>query len=280
MQNFSEAQKSTCFESTDIVRFFREKEGMNSDLLRARQSYFGPLQSMFLKGCFVILLGCTTTRTVVERPLSPAVYFQLPHPNGKTLDDIQAIFMEKSAPLEADFSLTCDNRYRKLVSKCQSNDELEEGVKDLVRDSPDHYHWCFYSKLLGLELELKNSAGWIGWTGLAHRGMALGEHPEKSKFYFLITHTHWDHILGLPFFEPLYSHKNEVHFYSSKTSKSTFSDLFLGLQRFSHSSVENFQTSNAKFYVVKPGQTFEIEHCVSIKTFQLNHQGITMAYGL
>ena len=42
-----------------------------------------------------------------------------------------------------------------------------------------------------------------GGSGLARRGQELGETPPNHKFYFLVTHTHWDHILGYPFFRPI-----------------------------------------------------------------------------
>ncbi len=36
----------------------------------------------------------------------------------------------------------------------------------------------------------------------------------EGVVHILLTHYHWDHIQGLPFFKPLYIKGNEIHFYS------------------------------------------------------------------
>ncbi|MEC9070995.1 MAG: MBL fold metallo-hydrolase [Myxococcota bacterium] len=45
----------------------------------------------------------------------------------------------------------------------------------------------------------------------ASRGVNL---RENSEFHFLITHFHWDHIIGFPFFHPIHVPGTRVNFYS------------------------------------------------------------------
>ena len=40
---------------------------------------------------------------------------------------------------------------------------------------------------------------------------------QKHETHFLVTHYHWDHIQGIPFFSPLYAEQNEFHFYSFRS---------------------------------------------------------------
>jgi len=118
-----------------------------------------------------------------------------------------------------------------------------------------------------------------GGSGLVHRGIELGETSKHEKFHILITHTHWDHILGLPFFEPMYHPKNQVNFYASNTSRATFYDLFFGLQRAQNLPVPSSQfKAKLKFETIKPDQCFLVENKVRVETFQLNHQGVTLAF--
>ncbi|MGH8100833.1 MAG: MBL fold metallo-hydrolase [Chthoniobacterales bacterium] len=52
-------------------------------------------------------------------------------------------------------------------------------------------------------------------TGIRELGAALekefGANPIKISV--LLTHLHWDHIQGFPFFVPAYNDKNEIHIY-------------------------------------------------------------------
>ena len=49
-------------------------------------------------------------------------------------------------------------------------------------------------------------------TGIRGLGLALEKElgPQTIKLTLLITHTHWDHIQGLPFFPPAYNPKNLI----------------------------------------------------------------------
>jgi phosphoribosyl 1,2-cyclic phosphodiesterase len=43
-----------------------------------------------------------------------------------------------------------------------------------------------------------------GGTGIRELGKVLVREEPKLPMHLLLTHLHWDHILGLPFFQPLY----------------------------------------------------------------------------
>jgi phosphoribosyl 1,2-cyclic phosphodiesterase len=120
-----------------------------------------------------------------------------------------------------------------------------------------------------------------GGSGLANRGRNLGEKPGNRRFHFLITHTHWDHILGFPFFDPIYNGDNDFTLYASNTTKSTFNDLFFGLQRVDNLPVplSKFK-AKMQFKMIHAGEEFSIENKIRVNTYQINHQGVTLGYRL
>ncbi|MGB9292082.1 MAG: MBL fold metallo-hydrolase, partial [Desulfobaccales bacterium] len=48
-----------------------------------------------------------------------------------------------------------------------------------------------------------------GGTGLRLLGKYLLENAAPVKIHLLLTHGHWDHLLGIPFFLPIYQETTE-----------------------------------------------------------------------
>jgi phosphoribosyl 1,2-cyclic phosphodiesterase len=49
-----------------------------------------------------------------------------------------------------------------------------------------------------------------GGTGLRLLGQHLIENKLSCHFHLLLTHGHWDHLLGIPFFDPIYHESTKV----------------------------------------------------------------------
>jgi phosphoribosyl 1,2-cyclic phosphodiesterase len=60
-------------------------------------------------------------------------------------------------------------------------------------------------------------------SGARNLGIELQQEPagNRHSLNLLMTHFHWDHIQGLPFFAPLYSAVNDVTFHSSLSPDET-----------------------------------------------------------
>src|ERR1700681_2523184 len=56
-------------------------------------------------------------------------------------------------------------------------------------------------------------------TGLRMLGnrLAAANGERVPETHIFVTHYHWDHIQGIPFFAPLYAERNEFHFYSFRS---------------------------------------------------------------
>ena len=103
--------------------------------------------------------ACSTTSVEPPRepPPEPPTYSQVPHPSGLGNGDLRAIFQQSNSP-DPTVVQGCDSDFFKLRERTNSKDELNEGIKELVRSNPVKYHWCFYSKILELDAALKKDA--------------------------------------------------------------------------------------------------------------------------
>jgi len=54
-------------------------------------------------------------------------------------------------------------------------------------------------------------------SGIKNLGNYIAKHYQSSKgldIHIFLSHTHWDHIMGFPFFTPAFFPNNTIHFYS------------------------------------------------------------------
>jgi phosphoribosyl 1,2-cyclic phosphodiesterase len=102
-------------------------------------------------------------------------------------------------------------------------------------------------------------------TGLRMLGSRWAEPNGESaaaETHILVTHYHWDHIQGIPFFAPLYLENNQFHFYSFRSKflgRESLKQVFETQMAVPYFPV-NISAMNAKrkFQEVAGGDTFRI----------------------
>jgi phosphoribosyl 1,2-cyclic phosphodiesterase len=64
-------------------------------------------------------------------------------------------------------------------------------------------------------------------SGIRPLGLTLNDEFEARpvKLSLLITHAHWDHIQGFPFFKPAYDSKNEIRIFGFDGAGATFREI-------------------------------------------------------
>lgn len=74
-----------------------------------------------------------------------------------------------------------------------------------------------------IELRLSNNQLFIldAGTGIRNLGERLMETEEHVKAYLFISHPHWDHIQGFPFFKPAFIAGNEITIVGGENDKVT-----------------------------------------------------------
>jgi phosphoribosyl 1,2-cyclic phosphodiesterase len=105
-------------------------------------------------------------------------------------------------------------------------------------------------------------------------GESQHAHGESQHAHILVTHYHWDHIQGLPFFAPLYSPQNRFHFYSFRSEylgPDSLKQVFETQMAYPYFPVDLSAMSAARdFTEISGGETFQIDDA-RITTRSLNH---------
>lgn len=120
-----------------------------------------------------------------------------------------------------------------------------------------------------------------GGTGLAKMGYNLAQPLARKRFHILITHTHWDHLLTIPYFMPLFDPQAHVTFYATNGSNGKFADIFTKLFAPGHLPWPGGKIqATVDIQVIKPNEPFLVGDYVRVEGFQLNHQAVTLGYKL
>lgn len=118
-------------------------------------------------------------------------------------------------------------------------------------------------------MEFETSSGELvvfdGGTGI--RELGLKRHARRIHLF--LTHFHWDHIQGIPFFMPLYDAANHVTIYSSGFSAPLEASL-AGLMAEPYFPVK-FDSLGAKIELVELGTSEAVVGGVRVRPFEANH---------
>ncbi len=117
-------------------------------------------------------------------------------------------------------------------------------------------------------------------SGLRRLGESLMREPDPPEhLQLLITHTHWDHILGFPFFAPIYSPGTALSIYGLQRTQSTLrttidnalSDPLLPIGL-------NSLSASLDFFEINHDVSFELGPDVYITSARTNHPYRALGY--
>ena len=117
-----------------------------------------------------------------------------------------------------------------------------------------------------------------GGTGIRDLGLLLSrEFPEDAlDLKVFLTHFHWDHIQGIPFFTPLYSKRNRVTFHGH--GEQGHPERMLGGQMQAPYFPVGLELAAAQKDYVKVGPLPVVVGSTSIQPFPLNHPQGAVGY--
>ena len=112
-------------------------------------------------------------------------------------------------------------------------------------------------------------------TGIRELGLALG--AERTDAHILLTHTHWDHISGLPFFNPAFRGGNHLTICAARGLDKRLEDVLAGQMEHTYFPVPLRHLAASLDYRELVEETFTVGSA-TITTHYLNHTAICLGY--
>ena len=97
--------------------------------------------------------------------------------------------------------------------------------------------------------------------------------------HLLISHTHWDHIQGIPFFAPLFGPGNTWHIYGPRGLGNSIRDTLAGQMQYSYFPVTTEQMGATVDYHDLVEGVLQIGD-ITVTTQYLNHPALSLGYRL
>jgi len=116
-------------------------------------------------------------------------------------------------------------------------------------------------------------------TGAYPLGQELMALPRPIKGHVLISHTHWDHIQGLPFFAPFFVPGNQWEIYAPRGIGSSIRETLSGQMQYTYFPLELEQLGASISYHDIVEGTLQLGD-IAVETQYLNHPAMTLGYRL
>jgi CheY-like chemotaxis protein/phosphoribosyl 1,2-cyclic phosphodiesterase len=116
-------------------------------------------------------------------------------------------------------------------------------------------------------------------TGAHELGQALLNGPRPLRGHLLITHTHWDHIQGFPFFAPLFEPASEWDIYAPGGLGKRLEDTLAGQMSYTYFPVTLEQLDATVRYHDLVEGSFDLDRMRVVARY-LNHPALTLGYRL
>ncbi len=115
-------------------------------------------------------------------------------------------------------------------------------------------------------------------SGIRNLGLSLAKAPPR-KVHLFITHTHWDHIQGFPFFAPAFIPGFEITIYGAKGFNKNLESLFRGQLDPDYFPIQ-MENMDAALEFVYLGETPVRVGDVKVSWEFTQHPGATLGYKL
>ncbi len=117
-------------------------------------------------------------------------------------------------------------------------------------------------------------------TGVRGLGLDLmANRKPPIEAHILLSHTHWDHIQGFPFFPPALAPGNRITVYSARGYEKPLKEVLEGQMDYTYFPIKLAQMASDINFREVDEETFDIGH-VQVTSHFMNHTVLAMGYKL
>ena len=116
-------------------------------------------------------------------------------------------------------------------------------------------------------------------TGIRELGSNLATQQQKEIF-ILLSHSHWDHIQGFPFFKPIYQPDRPVYMFPTMLKKNNVLSSLVEQMDGAHFPITPDQVPSNFNYITDHPLEFLFSKGFNIEMVSLNHPGSALGYNI
>ncbi len=117
-------------------------------------------------------------------------------------------------------------------------------------------------------------------SGLRELGKQIAQNRIEDSIHIFISHYHWDHIQGIPFFIPLYEKGNNITFYGEGSSGKKVKEMLSQQMTSTYFPINIDEVaSKTNFVEIKTNSIYQIGN-IRVETRRANHPSPTISFKL
>ncbi len=115
-------------------------------------------------------------------------------------------------------------------------------------------------------------------SGIRELGKYLSNNGYNNSIDIIVSHYHWDHIQGIPFFLPLYDKKNKITFYGETSNGEKIKSILQHQMTANYFPINlNEICANTTFEEININNSYNIGG-IKVETLRANHSSPTVTY--